>query len=210
MTSSLTVLGYDPGGGGAHGGAVISRNTSGECRVKVQTLNNVHHALNWFAEECNEQPTAAGIDTLLAWPFQNDSGWRCVDTFLRGTYPDVRNSVVSANSLYGAMCVNGMSMAFKLREKWSGITLNETHPKVLYYALTGQVYHFAADRIEWLIQTIGAANQYQIESDNEWDALISAWFTLDSILRGTPRDLLVELQNDQLVYPLDSVHYYWT
>jgi hypothetical protein len=40
------------------------------------------------------------------------------------------------------MAVQGMAMAMQLRSNWPQVLLNETHPKVLYFGLTGQPYAF--------------------------------------------------------------------
>ena len=47
---------------------------------------------------------------------------------------------MAPNSLYGAMAIGGMALAFRLREKWPELELNETHPKVLLHALGGPRY----------------------------------------------------------------------
>jgi hypothetical protein len=102
-----------------------------------------------------------------------------------------------------------MSMALKLREQWPDIVLNETHPKVLYRALTGQQYSFDGGMVDWLSQVSSAQHRLCIANDNEWDAAISAWFTLESIAKKSPRDLFEERQGEDLIYPVGGVHYYW-
>jgi hypothetical protein len=208
-SSPLTVLGYDPGGNGSHGAAVVSRESDGNLTVKVATKSSVAEVFNWFTDQCVTGPVAAGIDTLLSWPTRNEAGWRGVDTYLRLTYPDVANSVVSANSLYGAMCLNGMSLATKLRERWPHIVLNETHPKVLYYALANRKYKYDDQIVTWLQQEMKLTGQFQVSNDNEWDAAISAWYTLISVEQEPPRDLVDEFQTDDEICPVGKVHYYW-
>jgi hypothetical protein len=44
----------------------------------------------------------------------------------------MKDSIMSPNSLYGAMAIGGMALAFRLRQKWPELELNETHPKVLF------------------------------------------------------------------------------
>jgi hypothetical protein len=205
----LTVLGYDPGGSRSHGVAILCLDAGGVLTGKVATLRNVHEVFTWFRDGCAEAPHAVGIDTLLAWPTQSNAGWRCVDSHLRETYPAVANSVVAANSLYGAMCLNGMAPALKLQQKWPNIILNETHPKVLYYALTGRRYSFSADMNEWLCESMHAGNDAQIRNEHEWDALISAWFTLRSATSSSPRDLFTEFHAEELVCPVKDAHYFW-
>jgi len=62
-------------------------------------------------------------------------GWRPSDKRLRDAYPAARSSVLSPNGLYGSMGIGGMALALRLREQWPKILLNETHPKVLAFAL---------------------------------------------------------------------------
>jgi hypothetical protein len=125
----LIVPRYDPGGRGAHGGAVVSKQPDGTISVKVTTMSSVAQIFAWYTDQSVTAPFAAGIDTLLSWPTHNEAGWRAIDSYLRETYPLIAKSVISANGLYGAMCLNGMSLAMKLRERWPDIILNETHPR---------------------------------------------------------------------------------
>jgi hypothetical protein len=80
-----------------------------------------------------------GIDTLLFWN-GGVSGWRCPDNRLQIAYPAVPTSVITCNGLYGAMTVQGMLLAYQLREKYSNVLLNETHPKLLYRELSKNPY----------------------------------------------------------------------
>ena len=208
-SSPLTVLGYDPGGRGSHGAAVVSRLPDGSMTVKVATMSSVAEILTWFTDQCVTGPIAAGIDTLLSWPIQDEAGWRAIDIYLRETYPLVAKSVISANGLYGAMCLNGMSLAMKLREKWPHVILNETHPKVLYYALSNKKYKYDPRMVTWLRQEMKLTGQFQVSNDNEWDAAISAWYTLVSIERESSRDLVADFQTDNEIYPVGKVQFYW-
>ena len=63
-----------------------------------------------------------------------------MDVMLRNAFPDVQASVLSSNSAFGAMAVQGMAIALRLKERWSDVLLNETHPKVLYHAMTSKNY----------------------------------------------------------------------
>ena len=55
-----------------------------------------------------------------------------MDVMLRNAFPDVQASVLSSNSAFGAVSVQGMAIALRLKERWSDVLLNETRPKVLY------------------------------------------------------------------------------
>jgi hypothetical protein len=49
-------------------------------------------------------------------------------------------SVMTPNSLRGAMAIGGMALAMRLRQLWPEIALNETHPKVMLHALGAERY----------------------------------------------------------------------
>ena len=188
---------------------MVSRESDGNLTVKVATVSSVAEIFTWFEDQSGTEPFAAGIDTLLSWPIKNEAGWREVDSYLRQTYPVVANSVISANGLYGSMCLNGMSLAMKLREKWPDIILNETHPKVLYYALANQKYKYDDQMDTWLRKEMKTRERFQVSNDNEWDAAISAWYTLVSIDQEAPRDLADEFQAENPIHPVGKVHFYW-
>jgi predicted RNase H-like nuclease len=124
------ILGYDPGGRDSHGAAVVSRESDGNLTVKVATKSSVAEVFTWFEDQSGTKPFAAGIDTLLSWPTHNEAGWRGIDSYLRETYPLVVKGVISANWLYGAMCLNGMSFAMKLRERWSQVAVRTRQQEV--------------------------------------------------------------------------------
>jgi len=63
----LIVPRYDPGGRGAHGGAVVSKQPDGTISVKVTTMSSVAQIFAWYTDQSVTAP-CAGIDTLLSWP----------------------------------------------------------------------------------------------------------------------------------------------
>lgn len=184
--------------------------------AKVNTTDNVNQAFQWFTDKVGTETEvkAAGIDTLLCWS-TGDSGWRLVDKRLKEKYPFVQNSVMASNALYGAMVVQGISMAMLLRKEWSEIILNETHPKVQYYAQTKKPYKFQGKIIKWLRRQINCADFPQIRNEHEWDALYSAWITFRAIQNRATPDLL-DVTNSRAsatmlypVCPISHIHYYW-
>lgn len=217
-TDSLTnlkyaVLGYDPGGVEKNGAAIITVDKDIVISAKVTTMNSVEKVLNWFTERVDHsiEVKAAGIDTLLSWS-TGIQGLRPVDQYLREKYPKVRQSVIASNGLYGAMVVQGMSMAMQMREKWKQIILNETHPKVQYYAQAKEPYKYGGGIIDWLRTKIDCADFPLISSEHEWDALYSAWVTLKAIQDKSIPDLLDitdSRASSLMLYPAGPVHYYW-
>jgi hypothetical protein len=126
-------------------------------------------------------PVAAGVDTLLHW-CDGPSGWRPADRWLRRTYPKSARSLATANSLYGAMAVGGMTLALRLREQWPSILLNETHRKVLIPALGGEQYADAAPEaaMAWFANHAGR-DVSGARGGHELDALLSAWATREGL-----------------------------
>lgn len=228
--SKFVVLGYDPGGKNKNGAAIIKIYESNRISVEVTTTSSVDETLEWFIKSAGEQAEvrAIGIDTLLSWS-TGKSGWRPMDDWIKDWLRNkekkeaekVRRSILSSNFLQGAMVVQGMAMAKKLRDKWKGIILNETHPKVQFYAKSLKVYKYdekdKGRRIKkWL--RVEISDQMDLDhfpkmhNEHEWDALYSAWVTLQSIQSKSTPDLL-DITNSRaspsMLYPVPSVHYYW-
>jgi len=219
----LLVLGYDPGGrhSADHergtGAAIIRVDTDNRKSAIVAPPDKygVDAIFAWFVEKTRaEAPVkAAGIDTLLSWS-SCASGLRPMDCCLKLIYREAQKSVQASNSLSGAMAVQGMAMAIRLRREWPGIILNETHPKVQYYAERKQLYNYKnKDGIEmndWLRREMGCHPFPPLSTPHQWDALYSAWVTLQAVRQECAPDLL-ELagSRDTLLFPAGPVHYYW-
>ena len=171
----MHIIGYDPGG--ASGLAILEIPDAGAPRAMVRTCDHVDQGLAWLQDQLGDSvPDAAGIDTYLSWA-TGQAGWRPMDTLLRATYPTVVHSIFASNSASGSMAVQGMAMALRLRQLWPDIRLNETHPKVLHFALTQRKYSFGPEMVNWLLNQFTPPLQVTIRNDHQWDALLSAWAT---------------------------------
>lgn len=166
-------LGYDPGGGGAHGVAAIDGR-----HASCDTVATAQDAIDWFRDRCRDRaPVALGIDTLTLWS-TGPAGWRPADRALRAAFPpDIAVSVTAPNSLYGCMPINGIAVALALGTEFKKLKVTETHPKVLYFAIKGLVYDFSQrhaqmiqDLIEW-----ATLDPCDVKSEHAWDALASAF-----------------------------------
>src|SRR5436190_12717121 len=111
MSVEQHYLGYDPGGNGNHGVAALSVAVGSPSNLETACCSTAEDAVKWFARY--PSPTAVGIDTLMAWSGSRN-GYRRADCKLRSRYPEVQNSVVAPNSLYGSMCLSGPWLASKL------------------------------------------------------------------------------------------------
>jgi hypothetical protein len=197
-------LGFDPGGERGFGVAILYGTDAA-----AATVSTVSDDMKWALSKCGmRQPIAAGIDTLLHWS-DGPGGWRPADRKLRAAYPEAQSSVLSPNGLYGSMGIGGMALALRLRERWPTIILNETHPKVLGFALR-HARHTDVDpvaAIAWLAQYTGL-DLTGVSTGHELDALISAWATREGSLRGW-RDLVPETEDRTLLFPAKKVTYLW-
>ena len=178
------ILGYDPGGPKANGVACL-KFTEEMKKIETDTVGSVDQAMDWFLDKLNgDKPEAIGIDAYMNWE-TGVSGRRGPDNWLRATYPTQKNSVLYANSAFGAMAIQGMALAIRVRQKWPDSTLNEVHPKVLYFALSKKAYLKPKTKngppdqemVKWLLKETGIKNVRDIHNDHEWDAVLSAWAT---------------------------------
>ena len=137
------IAGYDPGGNGANGLALIFISDGLITRTESDTVETAQNVLNRLLEFDNL--IGIGVDTLTQWS-TGKSGWRNADLTLRAKYPVVQKSVTPPNSLYGSMALNGMSVLIKLKQYKPSIRITEAHPKVLFHALTGSKYDYGEER----------------------------------------------------------------
>lgn len=203
------VVGYDPGGDGTHGIAVLRVEGGAAAFVTMLTLMTAEDVISHISSLRNL--LALGIDTLTCWS-TGRCGWRPADRWLRSTYPMAVKSVVSPNGLYGSMGLNGMAVLTAARAQHPAARVTETHPKVLYCHLAGHKYNWAnnADEmtnslVEWLSCPMKPNN------DHEWDAALSAHAALEGLTGRWRSDLhrLPVTRNERLVEPAGKTHYYW-
>jgi hypothetical protein len=195
-------FGFDPGGQHRFGVALLQGDD-----VRASTHSSIGEALSWACAACEgTRPVAAGIDTLLHWGTEN-SGLRSADKWLRDRYPEARSSVMCPNSLYGAMTIGGMGLALELRGRWPTMRLNETHPKVFYYAMAGKRYEPKNWRsaARWFARR-SDLSLTDIDNDHEFDAVLSAWATREGYANHW-QDLAKRDAN--LIFPAGEVNYLW-
>lgn len=197
-------LGFDPGGDRKFGVALLN----GGC-VETFTVSTVDEAMKWAIDACEaREPKAAGIDTLLHWA-TSKSGTRPCDERLGARYPKAKKSIMSPNSLFGAMAIGGMALALRLRKKWPEILLNETHPKVFLHA-QDKVYDATDSKtiettILWF-KCQARNTQANIVGEHALDAALSAWATQKGVVEGWA-DIIGN--REKLLFPAGEVHYLW-
>lgn len=131
------VVGYDPGGDGAHGVAMLVLLDGKAVEIYTGTWDYAEEVIAWIKKL--DVLSALGVDTLTCWS-TGPAAWRPADRWLRRTYPEVRNSVMTPNGLAGSMGLNGMGVIIETRALFPGAAVVETHPKVLHWALSGRRY----------------------------------------------------------------------
>lgn len=205
-----TFIGYDPGGNGAHGLAVLTVDAHRVVDFSHATVDTAQQAIEAF-KACRVAPTVLGIDTLTCWS-TGPSGWRPADRWLRARYPDVVHSVVAANSMFGAMAINGGAVIQSLRSHWPKLGITEVHPKVLYRAMSGTKYdaeHRGQAMCEWLGSQLGC--EVMVSNDHVWDALLCAFAAWQGFTGKWKRNLHKEplVDGETLVHPFGPSRFWW-
>jgi hypothetical protein len=206
-TLNGVVLGFDPGGSSRIGNGVAAVQLVNGAVQELATdhFQNVDQASEWILAQVQAAPPLAlAIDTLLAWSGATN-GDRAVDRSLRAQYHAVGSSVVSPNGLYGAMSIGGPLLAARLRGQYPVLPLFETHPKVLYYAQTGQVANWEENAVAmnlWLAGELGLEG-LQTDTEDEFDAALSALVGVRRLRQEWIFNLytLSDHANEQLAFP---------
>lgn len=204
-----TILGYDPGGDGKHGVAFVACEKGVVTGCKLATLRTAEQVIEAAAEYTDL--IAVGIDTLTCWS-TGPSGWRPADRWLKKRYKQITHSIASANSLFGSMGLNGMSVLLALRASNPALVISETHPKVLHFALQGTKYDYESSRPEmdeFLSQVI--SQPITTSNDHEWDAAISVYAVMQGLAGQWSIDLhaIAPGQGEQIIEPCGPTFYWW-
>jgi predicted nuclease with RNAse H fold len=190
----LTWYGADPGGDRRFGVAALEENGS----FKTWLCSSVDEALTKIV-----RPTSVGIDCPLWWS-SGAGGGRRADGWLRMTYKIPSGTVQSANSLKGAVLIQGIVLAMKLRKSYPKVPITESHPKALLRALGLN---------DWTaISNCFSLHGPKPSTDHERDALIGAVAAREGSTRRWKLDLALSLDPNELD-PKDTwfgeVHYWW-
>lgn len=205
-----TIAGYDPGGKNKNGFAILEIQSGKPVNIAITTLANAEAVINKIIAIKNI--IGLGVDTLSCWG-TGHGGWRPADKWLRRKYPVVQNSIMAPNTLSGSMGINGMSVLIEAANKSKGVLLSETHPKVLYYALTQKKYDYAKNSNEMdrflSIQLNGL--DLRTSNDHEWDAAVSAYAIFMGITGTWEHDLhkLPIENNERILKPCGKTFYFW-
>ena len=205
-----TIVGYDPGGNGKHGVARATVRDGEIVKVTTETLGDVEDVIASVLDLGT--PLGVGVDTLTCWA-TGPSGWRPADCWLRRHYRDVRHSVASPNSLYGAMSLSGMAVLVAVRQAFPDVFVTETHPKVLYYARFKERYNYNGPNISVMNKRLRQllAVDFVPHNEHEWDAAMSILPVVRGLDGTWQRDLhaLPTASEKRLVQPCGRTAYMW-
>lgn len=216
------VIGYDPGGNVAHGVAALRVRADGAhwqpLDLQTETAHTLKDVVAWLESSCRDgRIVAAGVDTLTEWN-TGPCGWRPADRWLRDRYPKVKKRVVSPNSIYGSMALNGAAFLTMLTRRFhaDSTLVTEAHPKVSYFALTGRTPSWRTDSVEmsaWLMGELGveAPTSLAHGKDDPFDAGMSVLAALRGLNREWTLDLhaMPEDQQAGRVLFCGKTHYWW-
>lgn len=211
------VLGYDPGGADANGIAIAVLSPDGVVArptLTTRTVSTVRETIEWIERETGDGSIKAfGIDTLTCWSLSR-SGDRPADIFLRAACKAMAQSIISPNSLRGAMATGGAALLVHMKDRWARDSTNitETHPKVLYPVISEHVYNWKEGReamVDWI------AGYFDMEAipanDHEFDAALSAFAALQGYLGTWTLDLHRSGDGDRrdIVEYVGPTHFWW-
>jgi predicted nuclease with RNAse H fold len=185
-------VGADPGGADAFGVAILFED--GE--VTTACVSCADEAI----AKITARPLGVGIDAPLWWS-SGPSAEREADRWLRRTYGIAPGTVQTPNSLRGAALVQAAMLVQRLREKFSGVPITETHPKALAIALGG-----------WEGQHLAKLGYRTVATEHERDAYLSAICAREGFSGRWSRDLSQKRsssEQDTSSYWLAPIHYFW-
>jgi hypothetical protein len=203
------IVGYDPGGNDSHGLAELHFRDDKVMSISTKTLRTVESVMERI--ESLSSLAALGVDTLTCWGM-GISGWRPADRWLRNQYMPVQGSVMTPNSLFGSMGLNGMAVLIAVRARFPDILNTETHPKVLCWCLTSQKHDYPG--VNRAMDTaLGGRLGIPLTSatEHEWDAAVSAFAALEGYVGRWQRDLhtLPAEGGERLIRPCGDTQYFW-
>ena len=210
FTASGTLVGYDPGGNDKHGLALLSLRNGQPTDLRTRTCANAEAVIR--ALEACDDVVGLGLDTMTCWS-TGKSGYRPADRWIREQYPDILNSVVSPNGMYGSMGINGMSVALWAADHYDELYITETHPKALYYAVSDEKYDYesSSDTMHAMLASHLEVEVASITNDHEWDAALSTLAVLRGLDGAWSRDLhaLDASDDETLIEPAGLTRYVW-
>lgn len=181
--TTTKAIGYDPGGNGANGVAVVEVDHVGRIVAEQKAVvRGPAQAVEWLVRH-GEGAAALGIDTMLCWC----AGQRPCDRAIRSAYELPSGSVQSLGSLRGAMIGYGLIVGRAVAVRLD-VILCEVNPKALRRAL-------------------GQAKL--TDDDHAQDAGLAAFAAAEWAARRWAVDLFATHQAPDAWYPIGEAVYPW-
>jgi predicted nuclease with RNAse H fold len=203
-------IGADPGGKRKFGAAVLFADSSYDCKdvsSVPEFINFIESRLDLRGDGTLTLPSGVGIDAPLWWS-KKEGGSRKADEWIRDQY-EVGSSVLSINSLQGAVLVQGIILAKELRRVFPNIKITESHPKALLKAKYGKCKETASAGRFFEEHQIKIDSSRKI-SDHQTDALIAAICARETFQLRWDRDLARDPGNaGEINAGIEDVHYGW-
>ena len=188
-------FGADPGGNNSFGLAFL-----GPLGVlRCASVSSVDDAVKRVHDEGT--PLGIGIDAPMWWSSRRGAG-RMADERLRKRYHISSGTVQSANSLRGAALIGGAMLAVRVREKFPGAKITESHPKALLKVLRLDEADFSKE--------FGVPEAWN--NEHERDAAIAAVCAREGFDGRWTTDLAEHRhpsEQDPQSYGLAPMYYFW-
>lgn len=207
-----TYVGFDPGGIGRFGWAVVSGETFPLRLVDRGIADHAQGAFEAALKCASTEVNAVGIDAPLFW---NEAGDRCADRMVRNTIRQrgcltAGGTVSAVNALRGACLIQGILVALKCQQKMTEkVLVTEAHPKALLWLLgeTTRERHLNGITLSDLTDYVSGSG-VQGASDHERDAALGAVAAFAAESRRAGWHDLYTLEPNP-VTPLDPPPGYW-
>jgi predicted nuclease with RNAse H fold len=204
-------IGVDPGGKNSFGLAFLDR--------AGISLSHCCSCAEEAVEHLREKPEGIGIDAPMWWS-RRPSSDRYADQWIRKTHKIPSGTVQTANSLRGAVLVQGILFAEGVRRRYPDVHITETHPKAVLRALYPRLPSSDAAALQWS----DFCSEFSIRdgtagNEHKRDAIISAIAAREGFEGRWPIDLAkrppgceddpLKYEQDPSAYWLAPMHYFW-
>lgn len=190
-----TWVGADPGGAKNFGLCLLTPDG-----LQTWCTNCADEAVELVIAHGGE-PAGVGVDAPMWWS-SGPGGGRLSDQWLRTTYGLSGGEVQAVNSLRGAALAQGMLFVERLRERFPGVRVTESHPNAVLRALD----------LEWTDFSSRFGLKLETATKHERDAIIAAVCAREGFEGRWKRDLSLKRypsEQDPDRYWLAPMRYFW-
>ncbi len=193
-------VGADPGGRENFGLAILGADGT----ALAVCVDSCDDAMAVVGQHVKGTVAGIGVDAPLWWSSGRSSDRRA-DQWIRRTFKLSGGQVQGGNSLRGAALIQGLLFVSRMREKFPGVPVTETHPKALLKALRLPDWPAIAERF----QVTYVADAIR---EHERDAIVGAVAAREGFEGRWNTDLSLDRfpsEQDPDEYWLKPVRYWW-